>query len=118
MKKTKQEELLQILTQSTDWISSSSLATLMGVSQRTIRNYVNAINSNALADIESSKSGYKLNKKVPASIDKEPLMDERIYFTILLCQNCLPVQQESLYSIYRKDYPSVKAPLLIFACQK
>lgn len=80
MKKTKQEELLQILTQSTDWISSSSLATLMGVSQRTIRNYVNAINSNALADIESSKSGYKLNKKVPASIDKEPLMDERIYF--------------------------------------
>ncbi len=80
MKTSRQDELLQILNQATDWISTDSLATLMGVSQRTVRNYVTFINHEKLADIESSKSGYRLNKKVSTSIDKQPLIDERIYF--------------------------------------
>lgn len=82
MKRPKTDELLRILNEANDWMSAESLARLIGVSQRTIRNYINQIILEQAAEIESSKSGYRLKKIIPSSYDKEQLMDERSYFII------------------------------------
>lgn len=62
MKRPKTDELLRILNEANDWMSAESLARLIGVSQRTIRNYINQIILEQAAEIESSKSGYRLKK--------------------------------------------------------
>lgn len=44
MKKDKMIELINVLKSSSAWLSSASLSKMIGVSERTIRNYINEIN--------------------------------------------------------------------------
>ncbi|MDX5644069.1 PTS sugar transporter subunit IIA [Clostridioides difficile] len=60
MKTSKKELFLNFIKTQHDWIDSSTLANYLNVSTRSIRKYVNEINSNG-AFILSSKKGYKVN---------------------------------------------------------
>lgn len=79
MKKDKINELLNVLKSSTTWISSASLSKMIGVSERTIRNYINEINDAQSNRIESSKYGYRINSEnlVESSHTPEEIMDPR-----------------------------------------
>ncbi|MED1471623.1 BglG family transcription antiterminator [Bacillus salipaludis] len=61
----KEKALIQLLSQKNDWVKADILATHFSVSTRTIRKYVNAINSynSSYERILSSKLGYKINLK-------------------------------------------------------
>ncbi|HEK4633238.1 TPA: transcription antiterminator [Clostridioides difficile] len=60
MKTSKKELFLNFIKTQHDWIVSSTLANYLNVSTRSIRKYVNEINSNG-EFILSSKKGYKVN---------------------------------------------------------
>ncbi|MFQ4442000.1 transcriptional antiterminator [Clostridioides difficile] len=60
MKTSKKELFLNLIKTQHDWIDSSTLANYLNVSTRSIRKYVNEINSNG-EFILSSKKGYKVN---------------------------------------------------------
>ncbi|PBH35024.1 transcriptional antiterminator [Clostridioides difficile] len=60
MKTSKKELFLNFIKTQHDWIDSSTLANYLNVSMRSIRKYVNEINSNG-EFILSSKKGYKVN---------------------------------------------------------
>ncbi|HBF1384010.1 TPA: transcription antiterminator [Clostridioides difficile] len=60
MKTSKKELFLNFIKTQHNWIDSSTLANYLNVSTRSIRKYVNEINSNG-AFILSSKKGYKVN---------------------------------------------------------
>lgn len=79
MKKDKLNELLNVLKSSTTWISSASLSKMIGVSERTIRNYINEINNAQCNMIESSKYGYRINSGnlVESNHTPEESMDPR-----------------------------------------
>lgn len=73
MKTNKQTELLRILSNTTQNIPSATLAGMLGVSERTVRNYIKSINETGDAVILASREGYRLqsdsgNRK-PASSD-------------------------------------------------
>lgn len=61
------ERLVHVLEQSTTWVPADALATMLGTSTRSIRNYVSDINEAGSALIESSKEGYRLARKQPAA---------------------------------------------------
>lgn len=59
------ETLLDLLYEKNDWVESSYLSDHFGVSSRTIRNYVNKINSsNEEQMILSSYKGYRINENL------------------------------------------------------
>lgn len=60
MKTNKQNELLRILSDATQSIPSAALARMLGVSERTIRNYVRDLNDSGEASILASREGYRL----------------------------------------------------------
>ncbi|HFL3156442.1 TPA: transcription antiterminator [Clostridioides difficile] len=60
MKTSKKELFLNFIKTQHDWIDSSTLANYLNVSTRSVRKYVNEINSNG-EFILSSKKGYKVN---------------------------------------------------------
>ncbi|MFQ4640325.1 transcriptional antiterminator [Clostridioides difficile] len=60
MKTSKKKLFLNFIKTQHDWIDSSTLANYLNVSTRSIRKYVNEINSNG-EFILSSKKGYKVN---------------------------------------------------------
>lgn len=63
MKNDKQKQLLEILSSASQSISSATLANMLGISERTVRNYIKYLNENKLAIIVSSREGYKLESK-------------------------------------------------------
>lgn len=79
MRNKRQEQLLAILAERKDYMTSRQLAELLQVSDRTIRSDVEAINrSMDLAPIESNvRQGYRLNPeaKIP-SLPKEEIRDD------------------------------------------
>jgi len=72
MKNEKKEKLIQILMKASLPISSASLAKMLGVSERTIRNYVNQINQTDSHQITASKNGYEIEQKKQKSQDRLP----------------------------------------------
>jgi len=60
MKNEKKRKLIEILGKSSQPISSASLAKMLGVSERTVRNYVNQINEERSNQISASKNGYEI----------------------------------------------------------
>ena len=60
MKNEKKDNLIQILLRATLPISSPSLAKMLGVSERTVRNYINQINQGGDFCITASKNGYTI----------------------------------------------------------
>lgn len=77
MKQDKMKELIYVLKNSTTWISSISLSKMIGVSERTIRNYINEINQSDSYEILSSKNGYQLKETGMVQEASDDLMDER-----------------------------------------
>ncbi len=62
MKIDKKGKLLDILSKSEQSISSNTLANMLDISERTVRNYIKSINDEGLAVIKSSRDGYLLDK--------------------------------------------------------
>ena len=62
MSRNNKRMLIQILSNSDNWISSSTLAKMLNVTERTIRNYIKKINDDEDEIIESSNNGYRILK--------------------------------------------------------
>jgi lichenan operon transcriptional antiterminator len=79
--------LIQFLEGEDDWFKSKDILSYLGVSPRTLRNYIQEINQNYhdSLTIQSSNEGYKLKKykRSEALItNEESTMDYRIYFIL------------------------------------
>lgn len=62
MKNSKQNELLRILSKAEQSIPSATLAGMLGISERTVRNYVKELNESGNVTILSSREGYSLQE--------------------------------------------------------
>lgn len=62
MKNKRMDTLINVLEKVHDDISSTSLAKIIGVSEKTVRNYIKEINQQKIYNIQSSKNGYRLIK--------------------------------------------------------
>mgnify|MGYP000011342208 FL=1 len=71
MKTDKRTQLLKILSDASQSISSAALANMLGTSERTVRNYIKAINEEGKAVITSSRDGYRLESHT-TSLDTLP----------------------------------------------
>ena len=60
MAKEKIRQLVHILEESDSELPASLLAKRLGVSERSIRNYVNTVNEEKIYTISSSRAGYML----------------------------------------------------------
>lgn len=65
MKNDKQNELLRFLAQSDRGVPAATLAGILGVSERTVRNYVHEINTWGGTQILSTRDGYRLQEGAP-----------------------------------------------------
>ncbi len=63
MKTDKQNELLRILSEATSSISSTTLAGMLGISERTVRNYIKSLNESEKVMIKASRDGYSLQNR-------------------------------------------------------
>ncbi|MCI8857251.1 MAG: PTS transporter subunit EIIA [Clostridiaceae bacterium] len=72
-KNDKKSELLRILSKSSEWMRASMLADILGISERTVRNYVREINETGQIVIRSSYEGYRLRER---SINVEKSLTE------------------------------------------
>lgn len=66
-KQNRINRMIDVLENSSSWVSSSMLAGLLGASERSIRNYVAEVNETGTRHIESSKEGYRLAATAPAT---------------------------------------------------
>lgn len=66
-KQNRINRMIDVLENSSSWVSSSMLAGLLGASERSIRNYVAEVNETGTRHIESSKEGYRLATAAPAA---------------------------------------------------
>lgn len=82
MKQDKMKELIYVLKNSTTWISAVSLSKMIGVSERTIRNYINELNQSDSYEVISSKNGYQLKEIGIPQMPSDDLMDERSNFVL------------------------------------
>lgn len=64
----KQEQLINYLLKTKDWTTSSSIAKNIGMSVRTVKNYVNDLNVTYDNLIKSSQNGYLINVPLAISI--------------------------------------------------
>lgn len=62
MKNDKQNELLQFLARSDRGVPAATLAGMLGISERTVRNYVREINARGGSQIISTREGYRLQE--------------------------------------------------------
>lgn len=66
MTRERQDRLLALLAREGDWVTAGSLADVLGVTPRSIRSYVNAVNTagepGAPAAIDSGPQGYRVNR--------------------------------------------------------
>ena len=79
MKQDKINQLIRILRETDKYSAANILAKFIGVSERTIRNYVNEINNDGYATIESSPRGYRLVKIQQMDSVKQAGVNDRIY---------------------------------------
>lgn len=79
MKADQKAELIRVLSETSHGLSSSSLAKILGVSDRTIRNYIKEINAQNQAVITTSSDGYLLKHGFIQSEDTINESDERVY---------------------------------------
>ncbi|WP_193065395.1 BglG family transcription antiterminator [Oceanobacillus oncorhynchi] len=86
MKKKNIESLIHLLEEHHDWIISKQILTYLNISPRTLRNYIQYINTqyNHLFMIESSNAGYRLKKienKENRQTENKPF-ENRMYFIL------------------------------------
>lgn len=66
--KQKHLKLVQILLEQSDFITAKTLSLLLDVSVRSIKNYIQEINSSYPSAIHSSHEGYTINAKIAEAI--------------------------------------------------
>lgn len=79
MQENKKNKLLQILSGSDRSVPAASLANMLGVSERTVRNYVREINDSGHAEILSSRDGYRLDHTSYDNKNIQPETETRVY---------------------------------------
>lgn len=82
MKASKQTQLLRILTEAKQSVSSATLANMLGTSERTVRNYIKALNEEGRATIVSSREGYRLTSR-SAQLEPSPTENEARVWKVL-----------------------------------
>ncbi len=70
-------KLLNLLIDSNGWMTASQISNSLSISVRTVKNYINEINSFSEDCITSSNSGYKINNEKAQQLLKE--FDNKIY---------------------------------------
>lgn len=65
MKEDRRKKLVYVLRNADSWVSAPMLAKMLGVSERTIRNYVTELSAHY--QIESSKAGYRIVGDTPTT---------------------------------------------------
>ena len=105
MKTDKRTQLLKILSDASQSISSAALANMLGTSERTVRNYIKAINEEGKAVITSSREGYRLESHT-ASLDTLPNEAESRVWKVL---SDLLTSKEGASGdqVYRKIFPCI-----------
>jgi len=76
----KMELLLDILLQQDDYLTASQLAQIIGVTERSIRNYVRNLNGNQYQEplIIATNAGYKIQKAIYNESVKNQLLDKDV----------------------------------------
>lgn len=129
--KPKLIKLIRILSDYTDFVTASGLANAMDVSSRSIKSYIQEINSSYPDAIESSREGYRIRKHIAQKILKETgthipqSSQERIVYIInRLIKDDTPVNAYDLcdemfisYSTIKNELKSVKRKLARFDLQ-
>lgn len=129
--KPKLIKLIRILSDYTDFVTAASLAGAMDVSTRSIKSYIQEINSSYPEAIESSREGYRIRRNIAQKILKESgthipqSSQERIVYIInSLIKNDAAVNAYDLcdemfisYSTIKNELKSVKRKLAKFDLQ-
>ena len=79
MKSDKRTQLLNILSSASQSVSSATLANMLGISERTVRNYIKSLNEEGLAVIASSREGYRLESKQENSKNTKTENEARVW---------------------------------------
>lgn len=126
--KPKLIKLIRILSDYTDFVTAAALAGAMDVSTRSIKSYIQEINSSYPEAIESSREGYRIRKNIAQKILKETgthipqSSQERIVYIInSLIKSDIPVNAYDLcdemfisYSTIKNELKAVKRKLAKF----
>lgn len=126
--KPKLIKLIRILSDYTDFVTAATLAGAMDVSSRSIKSYIQEINSSYPDAIESSREGYRIRKTIAQTILSETgthipqSSQERIVYIInSLIKSDVPVNAYDLcdemfisYSTIKNELKTVKRKLAKF----
>ena len=82
MKSDKKNELLRVLSKSEKGFQAAMLSNMLGISERTVRNYVREINESGQAVILSSREGYRLKDR-SYSLNETPTENEARIWRVL-----------------------------------
>lgn len=72
MTRARQDRVLGILVRERDWITAGTLADLLGVTPRSIRSYVTALNARAAGAVESGPLGYRAGAEAAVTLRDHP----------------------------------------------
>ena len=64
----KYTQIARLLLDQNGWVTAASLSDHMGVSVRTVKNYISELNSTYASLIESSSSGYRIDTEKAAKL--------------------------------------------------
>lgn len=126
--KPKLIKLIRILSEFTDYITASSLAAAMDMSTRSVKSYIQEINSSYPDAIESSRKGYRIQKTIAQQILKntgthipQSSQERTAYIISSLIKHETPVNAYDLcdemfvsYSTMKNDLQSAKRKLMKF----
>ena len=68
MTRARQDRVLAVLVRERDWVTAGALADVLGVTPRSIRSYVTAINGRAAGAIESGPQGYRASAEAATAL--------------------------------------------------
>lgn len=129
--KQKHLKLVQILLEQSDFITAKTLSLLLDVSVRSIKNYIQEINSSYPSAIHSSHEGYTINAKIAEAILNQssnhiPQTSEerRVYILNRLIKSDKPVDTYDLcdelyisYSTVKNELQKIKRKLAVYDLQ-
>lgn len=79
MQENKKTKLLQILSGTENSVPATAIANMLGVSERTVRNYIKEINADGHSRIQSSRDGYRLEHTSYDNRVYQPEAETRVY---------------------------------------
>ena len=72
MTRGRQDRMIALLLRENDWMTASSLADALGVTPRSIRSYVTALNGRVAGAVESGPQGYRAGPEAATALQAEP----------------------------------------------